>query len=117
MQAAPSYTAVNARQTLQRPDPTPSPAKPQKVVWSSDVRQYVQRAFEPDNAIAGIDPTAMQEKLKVVITQAAETGQLQSINWATYPLPQDIILGIIKYLQENQTLWFILQNATDVIQI
>ncbi|KAI7401669.1 hypothetical protein KC336_g14605 [Hortaea werneckii] len=91
MQAAPSYTAVNARQTLQRPDPTPSPAKPQKVVWSSDVRQYVQRAFEPDNAIAGIDPTAMQEKLKVVITQAAETGQLQSINWATYPLPQDII--------------------------
>jgi len=33
----------------------------------------------------------MQEKLRVVITQAAESGQLQGIDWTTYPLPQEII--------------------------
>jgi len=91
MQAAPAYTAVAARHTLQRPNPPPSPAKAQKVTWSPDVRLYVQRAFEPDNAISGIDPVMMQEKLKVVITHAAETGRLQSIDWSTYPLPQHLI--------------------------
>lgn len=87
MQAAPSFTAVAARQQLQRSDPNQT----QKVVWTSDVRQYVQRAFEDGNAIPGIDMTAMQEKLRAVITQATESGQLESINWATYPLPQEII--------------------------
>ena len=33
----------------------------------------------------------MQEKLKVVITQAAESGQLPIIDWSTYPLPQHLI--------------------------
>ena len=91
MQAAPAYTAVAARHTLQRPNaPTPL-VKPQKVTWSPDVRLYVQRAFEPDNAMPGIDLPAMQEKLKVVITNAAESGQLETIDWSQYPLPQDLI--------------------------
>jgi len=51
----------------------------------------VQRAFEADNAIPGIDATAMQDKLKVVITQAAEAGHLEGIDWSTYPLPQHLI--------------------------
>lgn len=91
MQTAPAYTAVVARHTLQRPDQTPATAKPQKVSWSPDVRLYVQRAFEPDNAIPGIDLPMMQEKLKVVITAAAETGNLQGVDWSTYPLPQHLI--------------------------
>lgn len=90
MQAAPAYTAVAARQTLQRP-PQPSSPKPQKVTWSPDVRKYVQRAFEQNNAIPGIDQKAMQEKLKVIITKAAESGQLETIDWSTYPLPQHMI--------------------------
>jgi len=64
---------------------------PKKVSWSPSVRQYVQRAFEQDNAIPGIDPTAMQDKLKVVITKAAESGMIEAIDWSTYPLPQHII--------------------------
>lgn len=90
MQAAPAYTAVAARQTLQRP-PQPSSPKPQKVTWSPDVRAYVQRAFEQDNAFSGIDQKAMQDKLKVIITDAAESGRLGTIDWSTYPLPQHII--------------------------
>ena len=90
MQAAPAYTAVAARHTLQRPPQSSSPA-PQKVAWSDAVRRYVQRAFESDNAIPGIDGSAMQEKLKVVITQAAEDGIIDTIDWSTYPLPQHMI--------------------------
>ena len=55
------------------------------------MRQYVQRAFEQDHAIPGIDQRAMQEKLKVIITAAAESGDLQIIDWTTYPLPQHLI--------------------------
>ncbi|KAK5119552.1 hypothetical protein LTR85_007380 [Meristemomyces frigidus] len=106
MQTAPAYTAVAARHTLQRPDPTPASAKPQKVSWSPDVRLYVQRAFEPDNAIPGIDLPMMQEKLKVVITQAAETGQLGGIDWSTYPLPQDLIKA-----ERDQAAIYGVQNA------
>ena len=39
----------------------------------------------------GIDLPAMQDKLKVVITQAAESGQLETIDWSIYPLPQHLI--------------------------
>lgn len=90
MQTAPSYTAVQARHTLQRP-PQPSSPKPPKVIWTPEVREYVQRAFEQDNAIRGIDKTAMEERLKAVITKAAEMGQLDNIDWSTYPLPQHLI--------------------------
>ena len=89
--AAPAYTAVAARHTLQRQAPPPEPARPQKLSWSPAVRQYVQRAFEQDHAIPGIDQRAMQEKLKFIITAAAESGDLQNIDWTTCPLPQHLI--------------------------
>ena len=92
MQAAPAYTAVAARQTLHRPPPPPQQAQqPQKVVWGPAVREYVQRAFEPENALPGIDPPAMQAKLKGIITQAAESGDLDNRDWTTFPLPQTLI--------------------------
>lgn len=91
MHAAPAYTAVAARHILHRPIPTHEPVKPQKIAWSPNVREYVQRAFEADNAIPGINHQAMQEKLKFVITQAAEASQLETIDWSTYPLPQVLI--------------------------
>ena len=89
MQMAPSYTAVATRQTLQRPPPPSEP--PKKPTWPPEVRQYVQRAFEADNALAGIDQKAMQDKLKVIITGAAESGRLHMTDWSTYPLPQHVI--------------------------
>lgn len=91
MQTAPAYTSVAARQTLQRQPPAADAPKPKKVTWSPAVRQYVQRAFEADNAISGIDTPTMQDKLKLVITQAAESGHIDLIDWSTYPLPQNLI--------------------------
>lgn len=91
---APSYTAVAARQTLHRPtvsQPPSDPPKPQKVSFSDDVRQYVQRSFDQANRIPGIDVQEMQEKLKVVITRATESGRMPYIDWSTYPLPQAMI--------------------------
>ncbi|KAK5118460.1 hypothetical protein LTR62_002974 [Meristemomyces frigidus] len=88
MQTAPAYTRVVARQTLQRPT---EPVQPQKQAWSPDVRAYVQRAFDPANLIDGVEGGVMSERLRNVITQAAEAGQLETIDWSTYPLPQVLI--------------------------
>ncbi|KAK3704686.1 hypothetical protein LTR37_013660 [Vermiconidia calcicola] len=91
MRASPALTAVAARPTLQRPPPPSAPPKPQKVDWSSDVRQYVQRAFDPAADVPGISTEAKQEMLKRVITRAAESGEINQINWNTYPLPQHLL--------------------------
>lgn len=92
MQAPPpSYTAVAARHTLSRPRaPSPEPVK-KTPKFSAEVRSYVQRAFEAGAAIPGIDNAAMQEKLRLIITEAGHLGQLDTIDWSTYPLPQEFI--------------------------
>lgn len=104
MQTAPAYTAVAARHTLQRPNASADPVKPEKVSWSPDVRHYVSRAFEADSL--GVALSAIQDKLKLVITQAAEAGQLQNVDWATYPLPQQLIVA-----ERNQAALFGAQDA------
>lgn len=67
-----------------------------KVEWPPAVRQYVQRCFVPENMIKGISREDMEGKLKSVITQAAESNNLHSVNWAALPLPQQM-------LQEERT--------------
>lgn len=69
----------------------PSPSKPQKVEWSPAVREYVGRAFEAQNAISGISKDDMTKKLKDIIAFFAERSQLDSVDWTTYPLPQEIL--------------------------
>lgn len=68
-----------------------APATPQKAVWTPAVREYVRRAFDPDNAITGISSGDMTLKLKSTIGFFAERGQLESLDWSAYPLPQEII--------------------------
>ncbi|KAH8729081.1 SAC3/GANP/Nin1/mts3/eIF-3 p25 family-domain-containing protein [Phaeosphaeriaceae sp. PMI808] len=91
----PAYNAVLPRTTLQYP---PAPvemsalnAKPKKVEWPPAVRDYVRRAFDQDNAIEGISSADMQKKLKLTISFYAERGAQDSIDWPTYPLPQQLI--------------------------
>jgi hypothetical protein len=48
--------------------------------------------FEVDNAICGIEHSELPQKLKAVITSAAESGYLHTTDWNTYPLPQHIII-------------------------
>jgi SAC3 family protein LENG8/THP3 len=67
-----------------------------KVDWPPAVRQYVQRCFVPENMIKGISREDMEGKLKSVITEAAESNNLHSVDWADLPLPQQM-------LQEERT--------------
>jgi hypothetical protein len=51
----------------------------------------VRRAFDPEKAIPGIEPPEMQAKLKTIISYYAERDWHDHIDWATYPLPQEIL--------------------------
>ncbi|KAF2637500.1 hypothetical protein P280DRAFT_407354 [Massarina eburnea CBS 473.64] len=112
----PAYNSVAARTTLHRPasvqasvgfpraeglvlaslnraqtEPSPSPEKPKSFPWSDAVREYVGRAFESQNVIESISNEEMTIKLRSVISFFAERGQLESVDWPTHPLPQEII--------------------------
>lgn len=91
----PSYTSVNARRTLTRPEPEQAieaPKKAVKIDWPPPVREYVGRAFATDKTPPGIDKAEISAKLKTIITEAAENNQLDLIDWPHHPLPQDVIL-------------------------
>jgi hypothetical protein len=90
-------------QSQQAPAPamapaTASPVK-KKIDWPPAVRQYVQRCFTPESMIKGITKEEMESKLKKVITDAAESGNLNNVNWAELPLPQQMIQE-----ERNQTI-------------
>ncbi|KAF2113387.1 SAC3/GANP/Nin1/mts3/eIF-3 p25 family-domain-containing protein [Lophiotrema nucula] len=91
----PAYNPVPARTTLARPEQPaqPSLGKPRKVDWPQPVRDYVGRAFEPQNVIEGISPAEMQAKLKDLISFFAGRNQLESLDWTTYPLPQQLLVA------------------------
>ena len=114
---APAYNAVQPRTTLQQhanvpvpvqhplckqdahhanqmPQASVSPAagKPKKVEWPPAVRDYVRRAFDPNNAIPGVGNPDMQTKLKETISFYAERNMLDTIQWTTFTLPQEMIL-------------------------
>ncbi|KAF3041785.1 hypothetical protein E8E11_001739 [Didymella keratinophila] len=90
----PAYNAVQPRTTLQAapaPASTTAAGKPKKVEWPPAVRDYVRRAFDPESAIAGVSSMEMQTKLKETISYYAERNMQDSIDWTTYPLPQELI--------------------------
>lgn len=55
------------------------------------MRLYVQRCFAPENQMASVSTTEMQEKLRSVITDAAENHKLGMIDWERLALPQVMI--------------------------
>ncbi|KAF3480794.1 SAC3/GANP domain-containing protein [Arthroderma uncinatum] len=93
---ATAYTPVQARRTLTRNSSsqaasTTATEMRKRVEWPATVRDYVQRSFVPERQIPGITRADMEEKLKQIITGAAETNHLGAIDWKTLPLPQQII--------------------------
>ncbi|KAF2864373.1 hypothetical protein K470DRAFT_279633 [Piedraia hortae CBS 480.64] len=69
------------------------PAKPTRTPqWSAEVRQYVQRSFDPGNVVPGLAHAEVMEMLKKIITRAADEGILDTIDWNTHPLPQQLLL-------------------------
>ncbi|KAF2762983.1 hypothetical protein EJ05DRAFT_491169 [Pseudovirgaria hyperparasitica] len=69
----------------------PKPVPRAKMTWSQDVRDYVQRSFDTDAYIPGIEREEVEKKLKSIINNAAETDTLLTTNWAELPLPQKLI--------------------------
>jgi hypothetical protein len=55
------------------------------------VRQYVQRSFDAENQIASVPRQELEKKLKQVITEAAKSESLDSVDWDSLPLPQVMI--------------------------
>ncbi|KAL2361072.1 hypothetical protein RJZ56_006066 [Blastomyces dermatitidis] len=107
--ASPAYIPVQARRSLAHhaPEPTtvaktesrelssPKSTDPKagksKIDWPPAVRQYVQRSFVPEFQIASVSRMDMEQKLKQVITEAAESGNLHNVDWENLPLPQQMI--------------------------
>ncbi|OAX85225.1 hypothetical protein ACJ72_00385 [Emergomyces africanus] len=108
--ASPAYIPVQARRSLAQhaseptstaartqprepsaPKPADSQSGKEKIDWPPAVRQYVQRSFVPEFQIASVSRMEMEQKLKQVITEAAESGNLRNVDWENLPLPQQMI--------------------------
>ncbi|KAL2866866.1 SAC3/GANP domain protein [Aspergillus lucknowensis] len=102
----PAYIPVQARRSLTSPasnsttpvSPQPTTAttdsnsrKPKRVEWPAPVRMYVQRSFAPEHQIPGVSREEMETKLKLVITEAAQSDRLDKIDWEKLPLPQIMV--------------------------
>lgn len=104
--ATPAYIPVQARRSLahhRTSQPSVAPSSPQpnmstvdtvprpRVEFPPAVRLYVQRCFAPENQVVSVSTPEMQEKLRSVITDAAENHKLDMIDWERHPLPQVMI--------------------------
>lgn len=70
---------------------TPADAATPRVQFPPAVRSYVQRCFAPENQMASVSTVEMQEKLRFVITDAAENHKLDIIDWERLALPQVMV--------------------------
>jgi hypothetical protein len=101
----PAYTPVQARYTLQRtPQQQPqaqSPPQPQvqpqspapKAAWKPEVRDWVQRAFAPENAIQGMPDSEWRAYLLTFLPRVQASGEIDAIDWSTHPTPQQLIIA------------------------
>jgi hypothetical protein len=92
----PAFTPVQARHTLQRTPQVqtqPAPQSPaSKAAWKEEVRNWVQRAFAPENAIHGISSDEWRKYLLEFLPKVQATGEIDTIDWSTYPTPQQLIV-------------------------
>ncbi|RMZ92547.1 hypothetical protein DV736_g229, partial [Chaetothyriales sp. CBS 134916] len=86
---APSaYIPVPARQTFSSHAPLPPPP----TYFNDAVRAYVGRTFAAENNVTAVTRKELEIKLKEIITDAATMNRLESTDWASHPLPQQLIL-------------------------
>jgi hypothetical protein len=84
----PAYTPVQPRQTQQKPSQSNASGP-----WKEAVRNWVQRAFAPENAIHGIPPSEWREFLLEFLPKVQASGEIDTIDWSTYPTPQQLIVA------------------------
>ena len=77
--------------TTNTPPPPPQQTPKQRVVWSQAVRDYVNRSFAKAAEVRDISRGQIEAKLKDIITDATQSGKLDTINWPQMPLPQQMI--------------------------
>ena len=101
-----AFTPVSVRRTLvNRTQPvfstsamSPTPATPASAAanakrdWPPTVRAYVSRAFAVENAVPGVGREEMETRLKKVISDAAASNALLTVDWINLPLPQHMIM-------------------------
>lgn len=68
-----------------------SAAERKRVEWPSPVRSYVQRSFDQGSQIPSVSRQELEKKLKQVITEAAQSDSLETVDWNSLPLPQIMI--------------------------
>jgi len=63
------------------------------MTFPQGVRDYVQRSFLPDFMRPDVTRAEMEAKLKETIAAATDDHTLETRDWASFPLPQDMILA------------------------
>ncbi|KAJ5090535.1 hypothetical protein N7532_009219 [Penicillium argentinense] len=87
----PAPTGYGYAQPPPPPPPTAAPESRSRTGFTPAVRRYVQRCFAPENQVSSVDSKEMQEKLRSVITAAAEDNRMHLIDWDRMILPQVMI--------------------------
>ena len=101
-----AFTPVSVRRTFAKPiQPTfstpamvptssksASAAENTKRDWPPAVRAYVSRAFAIENNVPGVGREDMETRLKKVISDAAASDTLLTVDWINLPLPQHMIM-------------------------
>lgn len=101
-----AFTSVSVRRTFAKPSqptlPTsamvPTSARPASAAesakrdWPPAVRAYVSRAFAVENAVQAVGREEMETRLKKVISDAASSETLLTVDWINLPLPQHMIM-------------------------
>ena len=101
----PAYHSVQVKQTFSNPTPQyyvpplPVPAsamsqeasKKPKINWPQPVREYVQRSFDQSNMLPDVGRPEMEAKLKETISASTDAQTLETMDWASLPLPQQMI--------------------------
>jgi hypothetical protein len=64
-----------------------------KAAWKAEVRDWVQRAFNPENAIQGISDSEWRAYLLAFLPMVQANGEIDTIDWYTYPTPQQLIVA------------------------
>ena len=101
-----AFTPVSVRRTFSKPThstlstPTMVPTSSHsasapentKRDWPPAVRAYVSRAFALENNVPGVGREEMETRLKKVISEAAASDTLLTVDWINLPLPQHMIM-------------------------
>ena len=84
-----AHQPQDSRTEPQGSEPQNSAKRPS---WPDDVRRWVSRALDDDNAVRGVTKDEVSIKLRIILSDVQGTPLLYETDWDNHPLPQKIIL-------------------------